>query len=139
REATSARADVQPPLSSRNGWAPAEVSSRSMDHDAVKAVLAALEREGVCYAVFGAAALNLHGLPRFTEDLDVFVKPERENIDALKRALRSVFADPSIDEISADEMLGEYPAVQYVPPEGSFHLDLLTRLGEAFSFADLEI
>ena len=105
----------------------------------MKAVLEALEREGVRYAVFGAAALALHGLPRFTEDLDVFLEPERENIEALKRALQSVFADPSVAEISADDMLGEYPAVQYNPPDGSFHLDLLTRLGEAFAFADLEV
>jgi hypothetical protein len=28
--------------------------------------------------------------------------------------------------------------VQYNPPEGSFHLDILTRLGEAFQFGDLE-
>ena len=102
-------------------------------------VLAALEREGVRYAIFGAAALNLHGLARFTEDLDLFVEPDRDNIDRLKRALRSVFDDPHIDEISADDLLGEYPAVQYVPPEGAFHVDVLTRLGQAFSFADLEI
>lgn len=36
-------------------------------------------------------------------------------------------------------LLGEYPAVQYVPPDGLFHLDILTRLGEAFTFDDLEI
>lgn len=29
--------------------------------------------------------------------------------------------------------------MQYVPPEGEFHLDLLTRLGEALRFEDLEI
>ena len=34
--------------------------------------------------------------------------------------------------------MGEYPAVQYVPPEGDFHVDILTRLGEAFRFEDLE-
>jgi hypothetical protein len=45
----------------------------------------------------------------------------------------------SLDEISADDLLGEYPAIQYVPPDGSFRLDLLTRLGEAFAFRDLEI
>ena len=39
-----------------------------MDHSAVEAVLAALERERVRYAVFGGAALNLHGLARFTEE-----------------------------------------------------------------------
>jgi hypothetical protein len=110
----------------------------SMQADPVVRVLEALERERVRYAVFGAVAVNVHGLPRFTEDLDIFVAPERENVEALKRALRSVFADPSIDEISADDLLGDYPAVQYVPPEGAFYVDILTRLGEAFRFQDLE-
>lgn len=72
-----------------------------MDYEAIRQVLAALEREGVGYVVFGAAALNFHGLARFTEHLGLFVAPERENIEALKNALRSVFDDPHIDEISA--------------------------------------
>ena len=110
----------------------------SMQADPVVRVLEALERERVRYAVFGAVAVNMHGLPRFTEDLDIFVAPERENVEALKRALRSVFDDSSIDEISADDLLGDYPAVQYVPPEGAFYVDILTRLGEAFRFEDLE-
>ncbi|MHB8798607.1 MAG: hypothetical protein ACYDBY_09125 [Thermoanaerobaculia bacterium] len=90
------------------------------------------------YLVFGGVAMNLHGLPRFTEALDVFVDPTRENVEAVKRALRRVYDDPNIDEISADELVGDYPAVQYVPPEGDFHVDILTRLGEAFRFEDLE-
>jgi hypothetical protein len=106
--------------------------------DPVIRVLDALEREGVRYAVFGAVAINVHGLPRFTEDLDIFLAPERANVEALKRALRSVFPDPSIEEISADDLLGDYPAVQYVPPEGAFSVDILTRLGEAFRFDELE-
>lgn len=110
-----------------------------MDYEATKRVLAALEREGVRYVIVGAAALNLHGLARFTEDLDLFVAPDRDNIQRLKRALRSVFDDPHIDEISAEELLGEYPAVQYIPPDGTFHIDILTRLGEAFRFDDLQI
>lgn len=109
-----------------------------MDYDLTRQVLAALEREQVDYVVFGAVALNLHGLPRATENLDIFIAPERDNIDRLKAALRSVFDDPSIDEITADDLLGEYPAVQYVPPSGTFHLDILTRLGELFEFASLE-
>lgn len=109
-----------------------------MDYDTTLDVLAALEREGVRYKIFGAVALNLHGLARATEDLDVFVAPERENIARLRKALRSVFDDPHIDEIDADDLLGDYPAVQYVPPEGSFHIDILTRLGEAFDFEGLE-
>jgi len=110
-----------------------------VDFAAVKRVLAAFEREGVRYAIFGAAALNLHGLARFTEDLDLFLEPTADNIAGVRRALSSVFDDPAIDEITAADLLGDYPAVQYVPPTGAFHLDLLTRLGDAFAFADLEI
>lgn len=33
---------------------------------------------------------------------------------------------------------GDYPAVQYVPPEGTFHVDILTGLGVAFAFSDLQ-
>jgi hypothetical protein len=109
-----------------------------MDFQSAKSVLAALERERVRYAVFGAVALNLLGLPRFTKDLDLFIAPDADNIVRLKKALRSVFDDPHIEEITADDLLGEYPAVQYVPPEGTFHLDMVTRLGEAFGFEDLE-
>lgn len=109
----------------------------AMDYELTKKVLAALEREGVRYVVFGAVALALHGLPRATEDLDIFIAPERDNIDRLRAALHSVFDDPCIDEITADDLLGEYPAVQYVPPSGDFHIDVLTRLGELFDFASL--
>ena len=110
-----------------------------MDIDKVRAVLAAFETEGVEYVVFGAAALNLLGLARFTEDLDVFVAPTDENIARLRRALDSVFDDPHIAEITSEDLLGEYPAVQYVPPEGVFYIDILTRLGELFAFDDLEV
>jgi hypothetical protein len=49
-----------------------------------------------------------------------------------------VFQDPSIDEISAEDLCGEYPAVRYLPPDG-FGFDILTRLGDAFCYEDLEI
>lgn len=108
-----------------------------MDYDVTRRVLEALERAGVRYVVIGGVALNLHGLPRATEDLDIFVAPEVDNIERLKAALRSVYDDPCIDEITADDLLGDYPAVQYVPPTGTFHIDILTRLGERFDFASL--
>jgi hypothetical protein len=59
-----------------------------------------------------------------------------ENIERLKRALRRVWDDPFIDEINTDELLGEYPAVKYGPPD-EFTIDFLTRLGEAFPYDSL--
>jgi predicted nucleotidyltransferase len=109
-----------------------------MDYDKTREVLAALEREGVRYVIIGGVALNLQGLARATEDLDIFIEPDVGNIASLRTALASVFEDPHVDEITTEDLLGDYPAVQYIPPEGSFFIDILTRLGEAFSFDDLE-
>lgn len=110
-----------------------------MTADQTTRVLQALEARGVRYAVFGAVALNIFGFVRATEDLDIFVAPDRENVGLLKAALKDVFQDPNVEEISADDLLGDYPAVQYIPPSGDFHVDILTRLGEMFRFEDLEI
>jgi hypothetical protein len=50
-----------------------------VDVDRTREVLAALEREGVRYAVFGGVALTLHGLARATEDLEI----ERVDFDGI--------------------------------------------------------
>lgn len=110
-----------------------------MDVDLITRIVAALGREGVRYKVVGAIALNAHGLARGTQDLDLFVDPEATNVARLREALKSVFSgDPSLDEITASDLAGEYPAIQYVSPDGAFSIDILARLGEAFSFDDLE-
>lgn len=110
-----------------------------MEFDVLKRLIAALESRGVRYAIFGAVAMTLHGLVRTTEDVDVFIAPTADNIDRLRAALHDVFADPHIDEITAEDLLGEYPSVRYAPPDGSLYLDILTRLGDAFAFADLDV
>jgi hypothetical protein len=108
-----------------------------MTLEEAKAILAALVHENVEFVVIGAMAMAAQGLPRATHDLDLFVSPERSNLEALKRALRDHFSDPNVDEIDPEELAGEYPAVEYVPPHGRYSMDLLTRLGEAFSWEDL--
>ncbi len=82
--------------------------------------------------------MALHGLPRATADVDLFVEATPDNVDRLKRALHEVWDDPHIDEISAEDLCGEYPALRYYPPSG-FFLDIVTRLGTAFTWQDLEI
>ena len=98
-------------------------------------VLRAFDREGLDYVLIGAAAMGFHGIVRATEDLDLFIKATAENVERLKRALRTAYAaDPDIDEIRAEDLLGEYPAVRYYPPSGDLYFDVMTRLGEAASF-----
>ena len=110
-----------------------------MDLDQTLAVLAELQRAGVRYKIIGGVALNFHGLARATKDLDVFVDATDDNVARLRAALHAVFDDPSIDEISATDLAGEYPAIQYVPPTGEFHIDILARLGDAFGYEDIEV
>ena len=110
-----------------------------MQADLITRILSALEREGVRYTVFGAIALNALGLARGTHYLDLFVAAGPDNVARLREALESVFGgDPSIDEITSEDLSGPYPAIQYVPPEGTLSIDILSRLGDAFSFEDLD-
>lgn len=111
---------------------------RSVDEDRLRAVFSALGEKRVEYAVFGAVALGLHGLARATADLDLFIRPDASNVERLKAALRMVFEDPSIEDITAEDLCGDYPAVRYYPPDG-FGFDILTRLGDAFKYADLDV
>jgi hypothetical protein len=101
-------------------------------------VLSSLNHARVEYVVVGGVAMNLHGFVRATEDLDIFIRPEPENVERLRTALKAVWLDPSIDEITAEDLCGDYPAVRYGPPEGTLYLDIITRLGEATRFKDLE-
>jgi|SRR5215213_8163362 len=109
-----------------------------MDLDKLLMIVAALNREGVQYVLFGGAAVNLHGVFRVTEDYDFFVRPEPENVARIKRALRSVWNDPAIDEINDVDMIGDYPSVCYGPPDEDFTIDFVSRLGEMFQYDDLQ-
>lgn len=116
-----------------------EEAPPGIDFEEAKRILAALEREGVRYVLIGAMAMAAQGLIRATHDLDFFVSPESENVDRLKRAFKGLFDnDPNIDEISAHDLAGDYPAVEYTPPHGRYSVDILSRLGETFSYPDLE-
>jgi hypothetical protein len=108
-----------------------------MDFSGFLDVIRAFERARVEYILVGGVAVNLHGVVRATEDLDFFVRPEPENIERLKAALRSLWKDPEIDEIRPQDF-ETYPTLRYGPPTGGFVIDILTRLGTAFRYEDLE-
>jgi hypothetical protein len=110
-----------------------------IDITEAKRILAAFERERVEYVMVGSMAMAAQGLVRATRDVDFFVSPTAGNVEALRRALKSLYQDdPNVDEIRAEDLAGDYPAIQYIPPDTDYSLDLLARLGEAFRFETIE-
>jgi hypothetical protein len=65
----------------------------------VQHLFRALAAESVEYVLAGAVALDVLGIGRFTEDIDLFVRPSEDNVARLRRALRAAWDDPSIEEI----------------------------------------
>lgn len=105
--------------------------------DRLRELLKALDDERVQYVLFGGQAVNLHGIPRFTEDIDLFLEPTARNVECLRRALKRVWDDPAIDEIHAEDLAGEYAVVRYGTPD-DFAVDLVSRIGEMYRYEDLE-
>lgn len=101
-------------------------------------LLESLHRHKVEYILVGGLALGSHGLVRATEDIDLFLETSADNVDRLKAALRQVWDDDCIDEITHEDLAGDYPTIRYGPPGDDFIVDLLGRLGESFSYSDLE-
>lgn len=99
-------------------------------------VFKALDKQTVDYILIGGVAVVLHGMGRLTRDIDIFVKMVPENIDRLRKALHMVFEDPSIEEITLEE-LRKYPVIRYGTPNG-FCMDIMARLGEVATFENLE-
>jgi predicted nucleotidyltransferase len=99
-------------------------------------VLKTLWQEKVEYILIGGFAVIIHGMPRVTQDLDIFVKMVPENIDKLKKALKVVFNDNSIDGITFSD-LNDYSVIRYGTPDG-FYIDILGRIGEVATYEDLE-
>jgi predicted nucleotidyltransferase len=59
-------------------------------------VFRALNNRGVRYVVVGGIALNLHGVPRATADLDIAVALDRKNLEKIVEAMIELGFKPRI-------------------------------------------
>ena len=99
-------------------------------------VIKALNEEEVEYILIGGYAVVLHGFSRATQDIDLFINPNEENIERLKSALMKHFSDDSIEEITLSE-LQNYPVIRYGTDHG-FYIDIIVKIGDAFTYNDIE-
>lgn len=87
-----------------------------MDFDKVIQLFRSLHDKQVEYVLVGGVAMNMHGLVRGTDDVDLFIRPTADNVGRMRDALRAVWDDPEIDGIRAEDFAGEYATIRYGPP-----------------------
>lgn len=75
-------------------------------------VFESLNKKGVKYVVVGGVALNLHGVPRATADLDLMVELKNENLKKIVSALKKTGFKPrtpvKIEEFSEVQNLEKW-------------------------------
>ncbi len=112
------------------------VMSGNSQFEQFKRVLDALAEHQVEYILVGGVAVILHGIERFTRDIDIFVKMEHRNIERLRNALHSIFDDEAINEITLEE-LQKYAVIRFGVND-DFCVDIMARIGEVAVYEDLE-
>ncbi len=96
-------------------------------------VLIALQQEGARFLVIGAHALAVYGVPRGTQDLDLWVDPDPGNARRVWHALVRFGAPLSALGISVDDLSRQDQVIQFgVPPN---RIDVLTSVTGVPEFA----
>ena len=86
--------------------------------------LALLNEHEVKFIIVGGYALAFHGAPRFTGDIDVFVKPDHKNAKLIVNALAD-FGFSSLD-LTIDDFQDQNKVIQLgLPP---VRIDLITSI-----------
>ncbi len=107
-------------------------------NDDFRDFLVALQEADVRFLIVGAHALAVHGVPRATGDIDVFVAPDPENAARLMRAL-DLFGAPVVSHgVSQQDF--ERPGTVYqmgLPPS---RIDIMTSIsGVEFGEAEQSV
>ncbi|MEM1034838.1 MAG: nucleotidyltransferase [Myxococcota bacterium] len=96
-----------------------------LPHD-FRDLLVELDLAGADFVVVGGYAVAFHGYPRATKDLDVFVRPTRENAARVYRGLAAFGAPLSAFDVGPDDFCDYDGVLQLgVPP---FRIDILHRI-----------
>jgi hypothetical protein len=104
-------------------------------HTDFKELLELFNKHKVEYIVVGGYALAFHGAPRFTGDIDLFVRPAHENAQKILAALDE-FGFGSLD-LSEKDFTTPGQVIQLgVPP---IRIDIITRVsGVSWDKANLD-
>ncbi|MCP4350150.1 MAG: nucleotidyltransferase family protein [Desulfobacterales bacterium] len=88
-----------------------------------KALFACLERNRVKYVVIGGVAAILHGVPRMTGDIDIFIEASLENAESMLNTLRDLGYETS-ELVTPDGFI----AVKLLIFENSIKIDVMLSI-----------
>jgi hypothetical protein len=83
-----------------------------------------LNKNEVRYLIVGSYALSVHGKPRYTNDIDIFIRTDDENASKIKRILNDFgfdFSNIAIEDFTKPDQVIQ---LGYAP----FRIDLLTSI-----------
>lgn len=98
-------------------------------------VFAALARYGVRYAVAGGLAVNLHGVPRMTADIDLVVDLEHENLKSFLAVMQELGFRPRLP-VKVEELLNEDTRRNWIQQR---NLHAFTFWNEANTFEEVDL
>jgi hypothetical protein len=81
----------------------------------------------VKFVLVGGLAVTLQGYVRFTEDVDMLIDPNRDNIERLLSALEH-YGEGFARELAVDDFTDEEGAIRIVEEVERCQLDLFTRM-----------
>lgn len=103
------------------------------NEDFYQEFLAALNKHQVQYVIFGGFAVNFYGFTRVTEDLDVWVNPESENLKSFEIAVVNLgFSEDA--ETLKKFVSGE--SIMLRLSEEAFRIDIISKLNIRKNFKE---
>ena len=101
----------------------------------LKKIASKFNEKGVKYVLVGGLALWLHGIRRYTEDIDFVFVGDEDQLELLKKALFELYDDPQIQELTPSDI--RYSVIRYGAPDGTV-IDIIFRIGEVADFEKLQ-
>jgi hypothetical protein len=87
-----------------------------------EAFCACLNRHRVDYLVVGSEAVAVHGVPRYSQDFDTFIRATCENAERLLAALEEFGFGSPAKAIDVDAWLGKAQALELGRPPNQIHV-----------------
>lgn len=113
---------------------PKNESAIDITNEDIRRLQLSLNEHGVVYLLVGGFAVNMHGYPRTTNDLDLWIKEDEENTEKLIKALKDNNI-PGAEYLKDDKLVPRFTELTF--GKKNFKIDLMHFL-KAFSEMDFD-